>query len=141
VFALAVQLLLPGAQPMTETSPLAPRRPRPVVAPTIPLYPAILQAPIFAPDRKPNEEEDSTPGAGALDGFVAVGVATGHNFATGFLKGPEGTIRTIHLGDSVQDWRLVGIESSKLTFERDTARHVMTVAAPAAATNQNGNEE
>jgi hypothetical protein len=137
---LAAQLLLPAARPLTEASPLAPRRPRPIVAPTVGPYPVILQAPIFSPDRKPGEEEE-TPGAGALGGFVAIAVALGHNFATALMKGPDGAIRTVHLGDSVLDWRLVGIESSKLTFERDTARHEVPIGAPAAVTNQNGSDE
>jgi hypothetical protein len=141
VLALAAQLLIPETQRLTEASPLAQRRPRPIVAPAIAPYPDILQTPIFSPDRKPGEEEGAVPGAGALDGFVAVGVATGHNFAMALLKGPDGAIRTMHLGDSVQDWRLVGIESSKLTFERDTAHHVIPVRAPAAAANQNGSDE
>ena len=142
VLALIVQLVLPSSHPLTEASPLAPRRPKPVVAPPVPDYAAILAAPIFSPDRKPGEDEDSAPGSGALDGFAALGVATGRGFATALLKGPDGVVSTLRVGDSVQGWRLVGVESAKLTFQRDTARHVVPVGAPTTTpAAQNGNDE
>lgn len=138
--SLVAQLLLPGGQLLSEGSALAPRRPRPITAPIMPAFQAVLQAPIFSPDRKPGDEEQS-PAAGALNGFVAIGVALGHNFATAVVKGPDGAIRTMRTGDSLQDWRLVGIDGSKLTFERDTARHELPVGAPVAPASQNGNDE
>jgi hypothetical protein len=132
VAALVAQVVIPDGQPLTDASPVLARRPRPLVAPAIPDYPAILKAPIFSPDRKPGEDEDAVPGSGPLNGFAVVGVATGRNFAMALVKGPDGSVRTLHRGDTIQDWRLVGIESSQLTFARDTARHVMLVGAPAA---------
>jgi hypothetical protein len=142
--ALVAQIVIPNGQPLTEASPVLARRPRPVVAPVLPDYAAILRAPIFSPDRKPGEDEDAIPGSGPLNGFVVIGVATGRNFATALVKGPDGTVRTLHRGDTVQDWRLVSIENAQLTFARDTARHVITVGAPAAAAataNDNGNDQ
>jgi hypothetical protein len=142
--ALVAQLVLPNGTPLTDASPVMPRRPRLVVAPVIPEYAAILKAPIFSPDRKPGEEEDAAPGSGPLNGFVVVGVAIGRNFAMAMIKGPDGSIRTLHRGDTIQDWSLVSIESTQLTFARDTARHVISVGAPAAAAasaNDNGNDE
>jgi hypothetical protein len=142
--ALVVQFVMPLGRPVTDPSPVLPRRPKLVVAPVIPPYAAILQAPIFSPDRKPGEDEDAIPGSGPLNGFVVVGVATGRNFATALIKGPDGSMRTLHPGDSIQDWRLVSIERSQLTFARDTARHVIAVgapAAPAASANDDGNDQ
>ena len=144
LLALAVQMLIPGTQPLTEGSLLAPRRPHLIAAPAPPRFDAILRAPIFSPDRKPGELDDATPGASALDGFTAVGVSIGHGFASAVLKGPDGNIRTIHVGDTIQDWRLVGIESSQLTFGRDTIRRQIPIgkaAAATATTNQNGSDE
>jgi hypothetical protein len=142
VLALAAQLVMPSGQPLTEPSFLAPRRPRPVVAPPVPEFAAVLQAPIFSPDRKPGEDEDSAPGAGALDGYAALGVSTGRSFAMASLKGPDGVVSTLRLGDNIQGWRLVGVESAKLTFQRDTVRHVVPVGAPTTSTAaQNGNDE
>jgi hypothetical protein len=131
--ALVTQFVIPNGQPLTDASPVLARRPRPVVAPVIPDYPAILKAPIFSPDRKPGEDEDAVPGSGPLNGFAVVGVATGRNFATALVKGPDGSVRTLHRGDTIQDWRLVSIERAQLTFGRDTARHVMLVGAPAGS--------
>lgn len=131
--ALLVQFTLPFGQALTEASPVSPRRPRPVSAPVIPDYPAILQAPVFAPDRQPGSDQDAASAGGPLGGFVAIGVAIGPKFAAALLKGPDGFIRTLHRGDRVQDWRLVAIESSQITFARDTARHVIAVGAPAAS--------
>jgi hypothetical protein len=144
LLALAVQMLIPGTQPFTEGALVAPRRPHLVAAPPPPHFEAVLRAPIFSPDRKPGELDDSTPGAGVLDGFTAMGVSIGHGFASAVLKGPEGNIRTVHVGDTVLDWRLVLIESSQLTFGRDTIRRQIPVGKPAAAaatTNQNGSDE
>jgi len=144
--ALVAQVVLPHGQPLTDASPVLARRPRPVVAPVLPDYGAILQAPIFSPDRKPGEDEGAFAGAGPLNGFVAVGVATGRNFATALVKGPDGSVRTLHRGDTIQDWRLVGIESSQLTFTRGAARHVIPVgasneaAAPAASDNKDDDQ-
>lgn len=140
---LAAQLVIPYGQPLADASPVAPSRPRPVVAPIVPEYAAILQAPIFSPDRKPGEDADAIPGVGPLSGLMVIGVATGRNFATALVKAPDGSLRTMHPGDTVQDWRLVSIEKTQLTFARDTARHSIPVgasAAPASA-NDNGNEE
>jgi hypothetical protein len=142
--ALIAQVMIPYAQPLIDASPVLARRPRPVVAPVVPPYAAILQAPIFSPDRKPGEDDDAIAGAGPLNGFAVVGVATGRNFAMALVKGPEGSVRTLHLGDTIQDWRLVRIESSQLTFARASARHVISVgagAAPAASANDNGNDQ
>ena len=144
--ALVAQLVIPYGQPLTDASPVLPRRPRPIVAPVIPEYAAILQAPIFSPDRKPGEDQDEAPGSGPLNGFVVVGVATGRNFAMALIKGPDGSVRTLHRGDTIQDWRLVGIESSQLTFTRGAARHVIPVgasneaAAPAASDNKDDDQ-
>jgi hypothetical protein len=141
--ALVAQVVIPNGQPLTDASPVLARRPRPVAAPVIPDYAAILRAPIFSPDRKPGEDEDTALGSGPLNGFAVVGVSIGRNFATALVKGPDGSLRTLHRGDTIQDWRLVSIESSQLTFGRDTARHVISVGAPAgnSASAASGNKD
>jgi hypothetical protein len=129
--ALVAQVVIPYGQPLTDASPVLTRRPRPVVAPVMPQYAGILQAPVFSPDRKPGEDESGVAGAGPLNGFVVAGVATGRNFAMALVKGPDGSVRTLHIGDTIQDWRLMRIEGSQLTFARDAARHIIPVGAPA----------
>ncbi len=142
--ALVAQFVIPSGQPLTEASPVLARRPPPVVAPVLRDYAAILRAPIFSPDRKPGEDEDVVAGSGPLNGLAVVGVATGRNFATALVKGPDGSLRTLHRGDTVQDWRVVGIETSQITFARGAAHHAIPVGAAAAAAataNDNGNDQ
>ena len=123
-------MALPYGQRLPAASAPAPRRPRPVVVPPVAEYPAILQAPIFSPDRKPGEDLGAGPGASALDSYAALGVAMGHAFASALVKGPGGPAKTLKRGDTLEGWRLVGLDKEKLTFERGPARHVLTVGAP-----------
>ena len=104
-------------------------------------YPAILQAPIFSPDRKPGQDLGAAPGAGALDSYAALGVATGRTFASALVKGPGGPARTLRRGDTLEGWKLVAMNRDKLTFERGDARHILTVGAPSVpAAGQSGNQ-
>jgi len=73
------------------------------------------------------------PGAGVLDSYAALGVATARNFASALVKGPGEAAKTLRPGDTLEGWRLVGLDKEKLTFERGGARHVMTVGAPPAS--------
>ncbi len=125
-------MALPYGQRLPRASAPAPRRPRPVVVPPVAEYPVILQAPIFSPDRKPGEDLGAGPGASALDSYAALGVGMGRGFATALVKGPGGPAATLRRGDTLEGWRLVGLEKDKLTFERGPARHVLTVGAPTA---------
>lgn len=132
VLALALQVALPYGERLPTASPLAPRRPRPVVVTPVAEYPAILQSPIFSPDRKPGVDQGAAPGASALDSYAALGVATGHGFASALVKGPGGPARTLRPGDTLEGWKLVAMDREKLTFERGDARHVLTVGASTA---------
>ncbi|MGI9168953.1 MAG: hypothetical protein ACR2FH_02085 [Caulobacteraceae bacterium] len=126
-------MILPYGERLPAASSAAPRRPRPLVVPPIAEYPAILRSPIFSPDRKPGEDSGAGPGAGALDSYAALGVATGKAFATALIRGPGAPPRTVRRGETVEGWRMVGLDREKLTFERGGARHVLTVGAPAAS--------
>ena len=141
VLALALQVVLPYGERLPQTSALAPRRPRPVVVPPVAEYPVILQSPIFSPDRKPGEDLGAAPGASALDSYAALGVAMGHGFASALVKGPGGPAKTIGRGQTLEGWRLVAMDKEKLTFERGSARHVLTVGAPPVpAAGQSGTQ-
>jgi hypothetical protein len=124
---------LPYGKRLPEASVQAPRRSRPVLVPPVAEYPTILQSPIFSPDRKPGEDTGAAPGAGALDNYTALGVATARGFASALVKGPGAPAKTFRLGDTLEGWRLVGLDRDKVTFERDNARHVLTVGAPAVS--------
>ncbi len=137
--AAGLQLVLPSATVLPQTSELAPRHPREPQVPPVPDYPAILATPIFAPDRKP--DEFAVPVAGGMAGFEVLGIATAGDTATAVVRGPGGLIRRLKPGEQVQGWKLVAIELHQLTFERDKERRVLmltkapaaVVAAPSAA--------
>jgi len=134
VLALALQVAIPYGQRLPEASALAPRRPQPVFVPPVAEYPAILQSPIFSPDRKPGEDLGAAPGSNVLDSYTALGVATANSFASALVKGPGAGAKTLKRGDTLEGWRLVGLDKEKLTFERGDARHVLIIGAqPAAA--------
>ena len=138
--ALAMTLGLQFLPPLADSAPppggLAARRMRTVAIPPAPPYPAVLAAPIFAPDRKPGPGGSAMPGGGPLAGFAALGAAAGGAAASGIVAMPGGRVRTLHLGDDMAGWRLVGVDRARLTFERKDVRHALIVGAPAEAATE-----
>jgi hypothetical protein len=132
---LAAQLLIPQGDITAVDIGLAPRRSRPLTIPPSVSYADALTAPIFAPDRRPaTDDGDSITGVDPLVGYAALGAATGRTFASAVVSIPGGgSTRLLHLGDEVAGWRLVGITSVRLTFERRGALRHLVVGAPATA--------
>jgi general secretion pathway protein N len=131
---LGLQLILPNPDAPVDPPGLAPRRTRPVTIPPLPEYAAILAEPIFTPDRHPGPAGAAPVAAsGLLAGYAALGAATGHGEATAILSVPGGGVRTLHPGDAVEGWRLVGVSGERLTFERQGLRHALVIGAPAEA--------
>jgi hypothetical protein len=130
----AVQFLVPADPPPRDPAGLAARRTRPVTLPPAPEYAAILTAPIFAPDRRPGDPGGAlAPGSASLESYAALGAATGRAVAAGVVSAPGGKVQTLRLGDEVEGWRLVGVSRTRLSFERNGARHDLIVGAPAEA--------
>jgi hypothetical protein len=131
-----VQLILPGAAPPTQIDFRAARRPRPVTIPAAPDYPAILRAPLFAPDRHPGDALPASAAGdgGTLDGFAALGVVAGGAAASAVISGPGVTAQTIRRGEVVNGWRLAGVTPTGAIFERGGVRRGLIVGAPATAT-------
>lgn len=137
VLALGLQMILPYREAAPATDGLAIRHPRLIVVPPLPESPAILHAPIFAPDRRPGEADASASvGGGSLGQYAALGAASGHGVATAVVSGPGGAVKTLHAGDEIDGWRLAIVSASRLTFERKGVRHVLVVGEPAAAVTQ-----
>lgn len=130
------QFLLPTADTPAPTVALAIRHPRPVVVPPIPEYPAILRSPIFAPDRKPGAADLSSSSGGPLATYSALGAAAGRGAAAAVVSSPGGGIKTLRVGDMLDDWRLAGVSGTQLVFERKGERRVLVVGAPADAVTQ-----
>ena len=134
---LGVQLLLPPGAPPADPPGLAARRQRPVMAPPVAEYAAILASPIFAPDRRPGASGGTSEsgGGGSLAGYAAIGAVAGRGVATAVVTLPGGGIKTLRLGDEADGWRLVGVDRTQVWFERNGVRHALVVGAPAEAVN------
>jgi len=128
---LGLQFLLPYSGPPSESDTLAVRRPRLATLLPLPEYPAILRSPVIAPDRRPGQAGLPSPGGGALEGWAALGAAAGGGAATGVVSGPGGAVKTLRQGETLEGWRLATVDRMKLTFERNGARHVLDIGAPA----------
>lgn len=146
---LIAQFILPASEAPPEVAVAVMRMPRLVAPPRPPDYRAILEAPIFSPDRKPGPDADAAPGASLLDDYAALGVAIGRGFATAVVKGPDGASKTLRLGGDLEGWRLIGLDRGKLTFQKNDARHVLVVGSAAlqagagdkTASSKNGNDD
>ena len=139
VLIAGLQLLLPGASPPPGAIGLAARRERPVNVPPLLEYAAILASPIFTPDRRPGAAGGpSDTGGGTLAGYAALGAATGRGLATGVVSSPGAGAKTLRRGDILDGWRLVAVDRTQLTFERNGTRRTLVVGAPAEAPVQPG---
>ena len=128
----AAQFLIPWSSPSLDTAGLAVRRTKLVTIPPLPTYAAILDAPLFAPDRRPGETQVG-PSAGAvpLAGYAALGAATSRTGATAVVSAPGGKVETLKIGDDMDGWRLVALSRTRLTFESKGGRQDLIVGAPA----------
>jgi hypothetical protein len=68
-----------------------------------------------------------------LAGFAALGTATGRGVAVAVISGPSGKTNELRLRDDLEGWRVVGIDRSRVTFERNGLRTSLVVGAPATA--------
>jgi hypothetical protein len=136
LLALILQFVLPRAAPPAAISTVAARRPVAVMPPASASDAAILRAPIFAPDRRPGVNETPAPGAGPLDGYAAIGSASGRGIAAAMVATPGGATRALRLGEDLDGWRLAAISRSALTFERNGVRRSLTVGAPAGVISE-----
>jgi hypothetical protein len=145
---LVLQLVLPYRTALPVDSALAPRRARPVVEALLPTYSALLQSPIFAPDRSPGGAGAGSAGPASLDGLVVVGIAIRPGSASALVKAGEGPVAKLRPGQEIAGWRLVGVDPSHLSFMRGSERRILTLdprkavtGAAATATQASQDEE
>jgi hypothetical protein len=123
---LALQLALPFKTALPVDSSLAPRRARPVVETALPTYSALMQSPIFAPDRSPNGGGGAA-GPVSLDGLEVLGIAVRPGSASAIVKAGESPSQVLKPGQEIAGWRLVGVDASHLSFVRGTERRILTL--------------
>jgi hypothetical protein len=93
----------------------------------IPLqYPAILERPLFAADRKPPPPPPVAPVADPMSDVQITGLLSGDN--GGALARVAGVARRIMLGQGIRDWVLKSVEGRTATFARgDETRQLQLV--------------
>jgi hypothetical protein len=117
---LGIQLVLPSQTTLPDVQSRLPRRTRPVQAPPLPEYAEILNAPVFAPDRKPSVSGGTAQAAAS--GFTVLGLAAGRGVGAAVLKGPDGATHVARPGDTISGWRLVSMDRNHLVLEREGRR-------------------
>jgi hypothetical protein len=101
-------------------------------------YMAILDRPLFAPDRKPPPPPDAVaeqPPPDPLANIELFGLFSGEGVG-GVLVRVEGKIKRVRLGETVGPWTVSEINGRSVTFVRGDESRVLTLAylkAPRAA--------
>ncbi|MDD3447123.1 MAG: hypothetical protein PHS60_17095 [Zavarzinia sp.] len=87
-------------------------------------YPAILERPLFSPDRRPAPAGGPAAEAAA---FTLIGVGTAGDAATALLRAPDGQALRILPGQSVEGWQVISIEPNAVTLGHGDRRIVLEV--------------
>lgn len=123
--AAGYQLTFPVISILPAKSDLAPRRVRDPAPPRVAEYPAILEKPIFAPDRKPDPREMAI--AGGMAGYEVLGTAIAGDTSTAVIRTPAGSIERVRPGEDLDGWKLVSVGPRELTLERNNEHRILTV--------------
>ena len=134
---LALMLLVQLALPIEADLPAVDAG-RPRVAalarldvPPVGVYPDIAADPIFAPDGGGANSDD-----GAAGGAVTLlGVATSRGAAVAILAGSDGQAVTVRPGQSVGEWRLVGVGRGSALVDGPDGRRTLRVGEAAATSS------
>lgn len=129
--AAVVMLLVAALQVWMPSSAELPHvdiaRPKPLAELSTPEanYPAILDHPLFAPDRAPVvlAAQPSTN----LMGYEVLGTAIAGKVSTALVRLPMGSIIRIKPDGTLQGWRLISIERTQLVFDRDGEKRTLPV--------------
>ena len=123
---------MPSSTSLPETTRSAPKPAAEPAEPVSQNYAAVLQRPIFAPDRAPVVLQAAA--TGNLNGFEVVGTAIAGNISAALVRDNTGRIMRVKPDAILQGWRLVSIDRTQLLFDRDGERRTIAVtAAPARA--------
>jgi hypothetical protein len=123
---------MPSSTSLPETTRSAPK---PAAEPPEPVsqnYAAVLQRPIFAPDRAPVLLQAAA--TGNLSGFEVLGTAIAGTVSAALVRDNTGRIMRVKPDAVLQGWRLVSIDRTQLLFDRDGERRTIAVTAAPART-------
>lgn len=145
---LALQLALPFRTPMPADSYLVPRNARPLIETPLPTYTALLQNPLFAPDRSPGGTSVAGgAGPGSLDQLTVTGIAIARGRVSAVVAAGDGKTMVLHPGQEIAGWRLAGADAAHLVFIRGSERRILTLdphkaaASGQAAQSQDDDED
>jgi hypothetical protein len=128
---LLVQLTLPQGRSATHATSIAvPSAPALVASPT-PVYPQILARPLFSPTR--SSVAAGAPAGAQLGDFSVVGTAIARGLALAFVRGPDGKMQTLHIGEQLLDWRLVAVRRDAIVLQSQAQQRVIPVSSSAVA--------
>lgn len=122
-------MAMPAKVELPDGPVVVPRLPVQLATPEARTYPTILARPIFAPDRAPVILQAQS--SGNLAGFEVLGTAIAGNVSAALVRDATGRILRVKPSDTLQGWRLVSIERTELTFDRDGERRTLAVTAAA----------
>ncbi len=124
--AAGLQLAMPSSVTLPHEPRVAPRHVEEAEEPVAGVYTAIMAHPIFAPDRAPPPAEAEA--SGNLSGVEVLGTAiAGKRAAAALLRGSDGTLSRVRIGEVIEGWKLVAIAPTELTFDRNGERHTLSV--------------
>ena len=118
-------MAIPSNASLPEDTALAPRRAPEPAQPVQREYPAILMRTVFAPDRAPTILQAQT--AGNLSGYEVIGTAIAGKISTALVRDVTGRVMRVKPDETLQGWRLVSIDRTQVTFDRDGERRTLMV--------------
>lgn len=134
-----------GADPLARLNPPEPRD----------AYAAVVERPLFRPQRKPPDPEDTEPDqpetesevATTLDGMDLSAVVITGGVTSAWVKPPgSGELIRLRLGDELEGWAVTDIQPDRLVLERQGERDELplrdfTAAPPPAPPASNPGRE
>jgi len=132
----APSLALPPAPPEQALQALPPLEVPPEVIRSLAAYDAIIERPLFSPDRRPEAAvvaaAQSGPGqaeegAVEIDGFRLTAVLRDGDATTVLIEDRGGQTRTLHAGDRLGNWQLGEVLDDRVVLVADGRRETLMV--------------
>jgi hypothetical protein len=102
-------------------------------------YEAVMQAPIFAPDRRRDPNDAPTTHATQDISLIAVAMTGGRGVA--LFKKSDGETRRVLTGGSIDGWQLIAADPQKAVLERNGQRRIVPLTPGKAVPVASGQSE
>jgi len=135
-FRQAPSLAAPPAPPEQAAQALSPLELPPEVIRSLAAYDAIIERPLFSPDRRPEAAEATAASSGPgeaeevtveIDGFRLTAVLRDGDSTTVLIEDRDGQTRTLHAGDRFGNWQLGEILDDRVTLVANGRRETLMV--------------